>query len=79
MKPIEKISVSIAFDASQTIDVGEIVLQNEHIYFKYFDRFVQAGLNLSPLKLTFNTTIYRGNKNLFEGLPGLLHDAQPVA
>lgn len=79
MKSIEKISVSIAFYTSESLDVGEVVLQNEHIYFKYFDRFIQTGLKLSPLKVPFNTAIYKGNKNLFEGLPGFLQDALPDA
>ena len=46
MKSIEKIIVSIQFTAGSEIEVGEMVLAERKIYFKYYPSFLETGLTL---------------------------------
>ena len=51
-----KINVSIKFSDDE-IEVGKLILDNRKVYFKYNDKFLERGLNLSPIKLQFNNSI----------------------
>ena len=74
----EKINVGLCFGGeAPIIEVGELILKNKQIHFKYSSSFTQKGFNLSPLKLPFNTQIQSGNPKLFDGLFGLFYDSLP--
>jgi len=47
---MEQIKVFLQF-SSNPILVGQLVLENRSIYFKYDDQFLEAGLEISPFKL----------------------------
>lgn len=73
-----RLHVWLQFDASkQGLRVGELVLDNRLIHFKYDAAFLKSGLNPSPIRLPFSNAIYTGNAHLFDGLPGLFYDSLP--
>lgn len=76
MEPVKKIFVSIQFDAGE-IAVGELVSDDKLIYFKYYQEFRESGLEISPIKLKFNTDINQANEIPFEGLFGVFADSLP--
>lgn len=76
MEPVKKIFVSIQFDAGE-IAVGELVSDDKLIYFKYYQEFRERGLEISPIKLKFNTDINQANEIPFEGLFGVFADSLP--
>ncbi len=76
MEPVKKIFVSIQFDAEE-IAVGELVSDDKLIYFKYYQEFQKRGLEISPIKLKFNTGINQANEIPFEGLFGVFADSLP--
>lgn len=74
MLTIDKIKVSLSFD-NENQTVGELILSNDKIYFKYFQDFLESNLNISPFKLPFNNSIH--NSSIFEGLFGVFNDSLP--
>jgi serine/threonine-protein kinase HipA len=76
MEPVKKIFVSIQFDTEE-IAVGELVSDDKLIYFKYYQEFQKRGLEISPIKLKFNTGINQANEIPFEGLFGVFADSLP--
>ena len=73
---IEKISVSILLEGNQ-IEVGELVLSNGKIYFKYHPGYLSNGFDLSPIKLPFTGDIVSADREPFEGLFGVFNDSLP--
>lgn len=71
-----KLSVSICFDLEE-IKVGELVLDNKRIYFKYDADFIALGLNISPFKLPLNAKIQIADQAPFDGLFGAFADSLP--
>lgn len=76
MTGTEKIAVSLSLEG-QHFDVGELVLLNRKIYFKYTPGFLNRGLNLSPVRLPYNDTIVSAEFEPFEGLFGVFNDSLP--
>ncbi len=58
-------------------DVGELVMDNRTIYFRYNADFLKSELNISPIKLPFTNEIAIADKNPFEGLYGVFNDSLP--
>ncbi len=73
---IKKISVSILLEGNQ-IEVGELVLSNGKIYFKYHPGYLSNGFDLSPIKLPFMGDIVSADREPFEGLFGVFNDSLP--
>lgn len=73
---INKVKVSLNF-GNKNVEVGELVLQNKSIYFKYFESFLDLNLNISPYKLKLNNSIQTADIQIFEGLFGLFDDSLP--
>ena len=73
---IEKISVSILLEGNK-IEVGELVLSNDKIYFKYHPDYLRNGFDLSPIKLPFTGDIVSADREPFEGLFGVFNDSLP--
>lgn len=76
MKPNTKINVSIQFEKTK-IPFGELVLNENKIYFKYDADFVNSKLEISPFKLPLNNAISLGPQALFNGLFGVFNDSLP--
>lgn len=76
MEPIKSIMVQLQFDANE-IEVGELVINNNKIFFKYNNNFIKNGLEISPLKLKLNTELNSANLIPFEGLFGVFADSLP--
>ena len=72
MKKTEKIVVCIDFDATKK-KVGELVLSENKIYFKYSADFLNSNLNISPFKLPLNSSIVQAPANPFNGLFGVFN------
>jgi serine/threonine-protein kinase HipA len=76
MAGINKLFVSLHLGGNN-FDVGELVLFDNKLYFRYNTDFLKTGLNLSPIKLTFTGDIVGADKQLFEGLFGVFNDSLP--
>lgn len=75
---IQKLQVLIQFDAER-IRVGELVRQDQRIYFKYDPDFIKRGLEISPYHLKLSDQILSENQHPFEGLFGVFADSLPDA
>lgn len=73
---INKLFVSLLFE-DQEIEVGELVLSERKIYFKYHSGFLSRGLNISPIKLPLSEKIVNIGMEPFEGLYGVFNDSLP--
>ena len=60
-----------------SFDVGELVLSNQKIYFRYNADYLKTGLNLSPIKLPFSGDIVSTDNQPFNGLFGVFNDSLP--
>jgi serine/threonine-protein kinase HipA len=76
MAGIDKIFVSLILEG-QEHQVGELVLSEQKIYFRYYQNFLKTELNLSPIKLPFNGEIHTPGKDPFDGLYGVFNDSLP--
>ncbi|MFV0269114.1 MAG: type II toxin-antitoxin system HipA family toxin [Draconibacterium sp.] len=72
----KKIVVSLLLEGNKH-EVGELVLSNGKIYFKYLADYLRTGFNLSPFKLPFTGEIVSADKEPFDGLFGVFNDSLP--
>lgn len=75
-KAINKVKISLNF-GNKIVEVGELVLQNSKIYFKYFESFLGSELNLSPYKLKISNSLQTPDTQIFDGLFGVFDDSLP--
>ena len=73
---IERIKVGLHI-GNKKLDVGELIQDGKEIHFKYLASFIETGLNISPIKLPFNTEIHTASPKLFDGLFGVFNDSLP--
>jgi serine/threonine-protein kinase HipA len=73
---IERLQVGLDI-ANKKYDVGELVRNGKDVYFKYYAEYLNKGLNISPIKLSFNDKGQKGNPRLFDGLFGVFSDSLP--
>ncbi|MDQ2178581.1 type II toxin-antitoxin system HipA family toxin [Marinifilum sp. D714] len=76
MHEVKNILVTLSLEG-KTYNVGELVMNNREIYFRYHQEFLQSGLNISPVKLPFTNEISMAGKDPFEGLYGVFNDSLP--
>ncbi|MBL7965569.1 MAG: type II toxin-antitoxin system HipA family toxin [Prolixibacteraceae bacterium] len=76
MAGINKLFVSLLLEGN-SFEVGELVLSDQNIYFRYNSDFLKTGLTLSPIKLPFTGDIVSADKQPFDGLYGLFNDSLP--
>lgn len=76
MTQIDKINVSLHLEGEK-YQVGELVKVEKEIYFRYRSEFLDTGLNLSPIKLPFDSAIRSAPPEPFEGLFGVFNDSLP--
>jgi serine/threonine-protein kinase HipA len=73
---MERILVKIRFTGAP-IEVGEIVLHERKVFFRYKDDFLTRELSLSPLYLQQTIDIQRPETEIFDGLFGVFSDSLP--
>lgn len=73
---VTKLYVSLSVDGDE-IEVGELVLSNSKIYFRYHADYLKNGFNISPLKLPFTGEILSADRDPFDGLFGVFNDSLP--
>ncbi len=76
MENIKSILVSLCIE-DQDYEVGEMVRDNRTLYFRYHSDFLKTELNISPIKLPFNSDINSATHEPFEGLYGVFNDSLP--
>ena len=76
MENIDKLVVSINLNGKE-VDLGELARDNKKIYFKYYTKFIDTGLQVSPFKLPLSEQIFLADTAIFEGLFGLFNDSLP--
>ena len=74
--PTKVVKVALNF-GEETIHVGRLALRKRIIYFEYDRRFIESGIELSPIKLPLHLGVQRFDNTLFEGLPGVFNDSLP--
>jgi serine/threonine-protein kinase HipA len=72
----EKIRVSLDFGTS-IVKVGQIVEQNQEIYFRFEPSFLESDLDISPFKLKKTREILPSPRTPFDGLFGVFNDSIP--
>lgn len=76
MKGSKRLNVFIKFDGDEIL-VGQLILDNRLVHFKYDEDFLALGLNLSPFKLKYNTDIQVALPDPFRGIFGVFDDSLP--
>lgn len=76
MAGINKLFVSLLLKGN-SFEVGELVLSDPKIYFRYNSDLFKTRLNLSPIKLAFSGEIMSAEKEPFDGLFGVFNDSLP--
>lgn len=74
---IEKLNISIQFEDSDVLRVGQLTSVAGKNYFKYDAEFIKTELNLSPVKLKFNDSIQPCPTVPFDNLFGIFNDSLP--
>lgn len=76
MENIKNILVSLELEG-RSYKVGEMVMDNRTIYFRYNTDFLKSRLNISPIKLSYNNEINSAGLEPFDGLYGVFNDSLP--
>ncbi len=76
MAGINKLFVSL-LPGGNSFEVGELVLSDQKIFFRYNPDYLKSGLNLSPIKLPFSGDIVSADNQPFDGLFGVFNDSLP--
>lgn len=76
MTGIGKILTSLIIEG-QKYEIGELILAEQNIYFRYNSGFLHTGLDLSPVRLPFNGEISTTEREPFDGLFGVFNDSIP--
>jgi len=76
MDKVKNILVSLNIEG-EVYDVGELVINNKTIYFRYHLDFIKNGLNISPIRLPLDNEINSAGKDPFDGLYGVFNDSLP--
>ncbi|MBM3454729.1 MAG: type II toxin-antitoxin system HipA family toxin [Bacteroidetes bacterium] len=72
----KRIKVSLDFGTS-ILEAGTLVEQNQEIYFRFEDSFLESDLEISPFKLKKTTEILLSPRAPFDGLFGIFNDSIP--
>jgi serine/threonine-protein kinase HipA len=78
MEHSNKINVFIEFADNEEL-VGQLILDNKGMLFKYSASYLEKGYNISPLKLKFDDSIQLAPVSPFDGLFGVFADSLPDA
>jgi len=72
----KKLKVLLNF-SGDNISVGELILSESKIWFKYDADFINRKIELSPFKLPLTDKIYAAENYPFDGLFGVFNDSLP--
>lgn len=73
---VKRVTILLDF-TGKPLEIGELAASGKEIFFKYYDSFLRAGINISPIKLPFTNEIQKADRNLFDGLFGVFFDSLP--
>ncbi len=74
---VKKLIVSISLDR-QEIELGELVISERKIYFRYYPSFIEKRIQISPFKMPISDTLLSSaDSETFEGLFGVFNDSLP--
>lgn len=73
---MERVIVKIRFSGAP-LEVGELVLRERNIFFKYYTDFLAKKMSLSPFHLKQTDEIQRVSTEVFDGLFGVFADSLP--
>lgn len=76
MDDIQKIKAFLNLDNSK-VEIGDLVQNQNKIYFKYHPDFMESGLEISPFKMKLSREILTPKELHFEGLFGVFSDSIP--
>ncbi|MFN3756418.1 MAG: type II toxin-antitoxin system HipA family toxin [Flavobacterium sp.] len=76
MKSVEKIKAYLLTEHTKQ-EIGQMVVVQNKIYFKYHEDFLETALEISPFRLKRTSEIVTPTENHFEGLFGVFHDSLP--
>lgn len=76
MESIQKIKAFLNLDNTK-IEIGDLVQNQNKIYFKYHPGFMERGLEISPFKMKLSREILTPKELHFDGLFGVFSDSIP--
>lgn len=76
MESIQKIKAFLNLDNSK-VEIGDLVQNQNKIYFKYHSDFIERGLEISPFKMKLSPEILTPKELHFDGLFGVFSDSIP--
>ncbi len=76
MVKTEKIKAFLNLDETK-MEIGEMVLHQNKIYFKYNSDFIEQGLEISPFKMRLTNEILQPKESYLDGLFGVFSDSIP--
>ena len=76
MNKVKRIKAFLNVEDSKQL-IGEMVLNEQIIYFKYDDNFIKSGLEISSFKMKRSDGIIHPKETHFEGLFGVFSDSLP--
>ena len=76
MQNVNRIKAFLNLDNSK-IEIGDMILEKNKVYFKYNQDFIESGLQISPFKLKLSNEISSPTATHFEGLFGVFSDSIP--
>lgn len=69
--------LSVYLDAGERQKVGRLALKDRRILFEYDPAFLDAGVEISPIKLPLKTGVFVCPDMIFDGLYGVFNDSLP--
>ncbi len=76
MSNIQKLKVFLNLDNNK-IEIGDLVENQNKIYFKYHTDFIASGLEISPFKMKLSNEIIVSKEKHLDGLFGVFSDSIP--
>jgi len=76
MKNIQRLVVKLSLEGID-YEVGELALNKNKIFFKYYPSFQDTGYQISPFKLPFSDKVLSPDTQIFDGLFGVFDDSLP--
>lgn len=76
MEKTQKVKAFLNLDSTK-IEIGEMVENQNKIYFKYHPDFIAKRMEISPFKMKLSNAILTPKENHFDGLFGVFSDSIP--
>lgn len=73
---MNRVVVKIRFSGAP-LEVGELVLRERNIFFKFYPDFLSRDISLSPFHLLQTNEVQQANTGIFDGLFGVFADSLP--